>query len=124
MVSFVGQWLRFLRELGCYSAPERQGGGVPRIKLEGPVNALGGCVSFIVSQIEAGEYEKRVDEDSNAESSLGFGARSGEVIVGFKRMCQAGVSLSIQGNQCEGLPERRSEERRVGKECRSRWSPY
>ena len=25
---------------------------------------------------------------------------------------------------CEGEKERRSEERRVGKECRSRWSPY
>ena len=24
----------------------------------------------------------------------------------------------------EALAERRSEERRVGKECRSRWSPY
>ena len=24
----------------------------------------------------------------------------------------------------EGLPAARSEERRVGKECRSRWSPY
>src|SRR2546427_10199155 len=24
----------------------------------------------------------------------------------------------------EDLPKRRSEERRVGKECRSRWSPY
>ena len=25
---------------------------------------------------------------------------------------------------CPGLPDWRSEERRVGKECRSRWSPY
>src|SRR2546429_9342588 len=25
---------------------------------------------------------------------------------------------------CEVLPDHRSEERRVGKECRSRWSPY
>ena len=30
---------------------------------------------------------------------------------------------AIQYN-CLNLPSRRSEERRVGKECRSRWSPY
>ena len=27
-------------------------------------------------------------------------------------------------NECSENTERRSEERRVGKECRSRWSPY
>ena len=27
-------------------------------------------------------------------------------------------------NKSKGLKARRSEERRVGKECRSRWSPY
>ena len=34
--------------------------------------------------------------------------------------------LQAEDNQCAGLrlPEERSEERRVGKECRSRWSPY
>ena len=26
--------------------------------------------------------------------------------------------------QCRGVESQRSEERRVGKECRSRWSPY
>ena len=30
----------------------------------------------------------------------------------------------IAGSQCAGIEKRRSEERRVGKECRSRWSPY
>src|SRR2546430_13062200 len=30
----------------------------------------------------------------------------------------------IEGDQCIFIPEHRSEERRVGKECRSRWSPY
>ena len=35
--------------------------------------------------------------------------------------------LRIQARQCPqalGFPVIRSEERRVGKECRSRWSPY
>ena len=30
----------------------------------------------------------------------------------------------IPGFGCVWFPHRRSEERRVGKECRSRWSPY
>ena len=28
------------------------------------------------------------------------------------------------GNTCKSMADSRSEERRVGKECRSRWSPY
>src|SRR2546430_10220025 len=34
-------------------------------------------------------------------------------------------SLSLDGNQAQSvMAQGRSEERRVGKECRSRWSPY
>ena len=43
----------------------------------------------------------------------------------------AGVGMSEEALQAAGIPYRavklpmaRSEERRVGKECRSRWSPY
>ena len=32
--------------------------------------------------------------------------------------------LALRQHRHEGLRHRRSEERRVGKECRSRWSPY
>ena len=32
------------------------------------------------------------------------------------------VTLNVHGREASGLT--RSEERRVGKECRSRWSPY
>src|SRR2546430_5768558 len=39
-----------------------------------------------------------------------------------------GQNLSIEyrntGQAVDSVPELRSEERRVGKECRSRWSPY
>ena len=31
---------------------------------------------------------------------------------------------ALEGNSLQELTEIRSEERRVGKECRSRWSPY
>ena len=34
------------------------------------------------------------------------------------------INASLVGVFSEALKEPRSEERRVGKECRSRWSPY
>src|SRR5258708_37934330 len=34
------------------------------------------------------------------------------------------VELALDVSQCVQVCGRRSEERRVGKECRSRWSPY
>ena len=36
----------------------------------------------------------------------------------------AGVIQQIHGGVGRNVVEDRSEERRVGKECRSRWSPY
>ena len=33
-------------------------------------------------------------------------------------------SIMLSAAQTLGVPKDRSEERRVGKECRSRWSPY
>ena len=45
-------------------------------------------------------------------------------------MCGGGVGFSVESSNVQALPQisyqtgERSEERRVGKECRSRWSPY
>src|SRR5260221_6767662 len=49
--------------------------------------------------------------------------------LGFGRwlkypMDQAGVPSAVQPLAVNYLLDTRSEERRVGKECRSRWSPY
>ena len=33
-------------------------------------------------------------------------------------------ALTLSGSKVECFEQERSEERRVGKECRSRWSPY
>ena len=35
-----------------------------------------------------------------------------------------GYTMSVDWESCTEFNPRRSEERRVGKECRSRWSPY
>ena len=43
----------------------------------------------------------------------------GEVCVAF-----SGSPVGGGGFWPKGTPDQRSEERRVGKECRSRWSPY
>ena len=45
------------------------------------------------------------------------------------RLQDLGEKIFVQSNErkddgFDSLHERRSEERRVGKECRSRWSPY
>src|SRR2546427_7686413 len=48
--------------------------------------------------------------------------RQGRIVIGCRRQ---GQQLRIEvHDQGPGIPESRSEERRVGKECRSRWSPY
>ena len=44
-----------------------------------------------------------------------------EKIEGFYDVC---CTLGLTGTQGVLIPANRSEERRVGKECRSRWSPY
>src|SRR2546425_6952854 len=41
-----------------------------------------------------------------------------------RRLFQVGESLGRDGGALDGMERGRSEERRVGKECRSRWSPY
>src|SRR2546422_10435558 len=38
--------------------------------------------------------------------------------------CKSGGGGAYQNNICSCNSSARSEERRVGKECRSRWSPY
>src|SRR2546425_12916797 len=46
------------------------------------------------------------------------------VFSSSQQLNQAEQSRRVQGAEVERNTEERSEERRVGKECRSRWSPY
>ena len=45
-------------------------------------------------------------------------------ILGILGVLLVGLSLAPNAKPQAPKPEARSEERRVGKECRSRWSPY
>src|SRR3712207_479598 len=55
----------------------------------------------------------------------GLNVRQREVLVGAVREKVASIPvLELVGRGTRAGSGRRSEERRVGKECRSRWSPY
>ena len=61
-----------------------------------------------VKEISLAEYKERLEGELEDACSRIEGVGSCRVIVTFER----------------GAENTRSEERRVGKECRSRWSPY
>ena len=47
------------------------------------------------------------------------------IVEGLRRLEYRGYDSSgVAYEECRELRDDRSEERRVGKECRSRWSPY
>ena len=65
-------------------------------------------------------------EQKPVELKISF---AGENPVEFTVGEQKRLAFTVTGDDLEGLtfaaePDERSEERRVGKECRSRWSPY
>ena len=86
---------------------------------------------------EAG-YEFRVPKESPRNPKNAPSALEREVLTEFSRTNLAEkvivekdrllyfkpIRLSEDCMYCHGDPKGRSEERRVGKECRSRWSPY
>ena len=47
-----------------------------------------------------------------------------EILAYYRTYRPAPLHRAYQLEQALGTPAHRSEERRVGKECRSRWSPY
>ena len=53
-----------------------------------------------------------------------FRPDSVEQALELKRRYQDEAVWFAGGSKLNATPTRRSEERRVGKECRSRWSPY
>src|SRR3712207_9525582 len=59
------------------------------------------------------------------DARLPRGARAGVMKTGqITRSLLAGAGIALVSLPVVAVLDRRSEERRVGKECRSRWSPY
>ena len=52
------------------------------------------------------------------------GRWNGSTVGGYRNLIYRHILPGIGGIPLAELTEDRSEERRVGKECRSRWSPY
>src|SRR2546430_309046 len=102
-------------------APKLFHGKSSRIQHDGKTIFAG-----IDQNFSAGRYHSLIVEDSGLPDCLEVSARTEDgIIMGLRHR-----SLNIEGVQfhpesimtIEG--KKRSEERRVGKECRSRWSPY
>ena len=71
------------------------------------------------------EYSSYDEKTPMLEGGLQYQLRPGVSAIVFANSFDASIppGYLVQGSRQE-LLQRRSEERRVGKECRSRWSPY
>ena len=76
-------------------------------------------------------YKKRIGNDIRVLALIRqridgvlspFDMRGRDISVGLVN--PRGVEMSVPDFEIAGEDGNRSEERRVGKECRSRWSPY
>src|ERR1022692_3451061 len=98
-----------------------------------------GCIAPTASGLQAGSPDAGTDFqepgadvfDENAylyaNPDVAAAVDAGLVKSGREHWLKCGRAELRPGGPLEPLPERsrfRSEERRVGKECRSRWSPY
>src|SRR2546425_8865845 len=79
---------------------------------------------FFFFQAEDGIRDKLVTGVQTCALPISiFGFRTSWVRAEGSFLCSLSSRFSGRGGGV-GSPPRRSEERRVGKECRSRWSPY
>ena len=86
----------------------------------------GGEIEILTKRIPSRpEQEKLIRDLRQITKESGFTFAGLQFSKGFNSMVgaqQLSVSFSAEGSR--GQIQGRSEERRVGKECRSRWSPY
>ena len=74
------------------------------------------------TDLDLGHYERFIDETLGEQNSITTGKIYSHVIDRERRGAYLGGTVQIIHHITNDLT--RSEERRVGKECRSRWSPY
>ena len=83
-----------------------------------------------MTSAEVTDLTRQIELDALREYRDAVGRRTREVVGGFKPADWEGLvtAEALERGAVEGAfgarRETRSEERRVGKECRSRWSPY
>ena len=91
------------------------------------------CVAIILADLEldketivAGLLHDAVEDTwmTYEEVEKEFGSEVALLVDGVTKLGQLSYSKDKVEVQAENLRKMRSEERRVGKECRSRWSPY
>ena len=70
------------------------------------------------------QNQSKPDFESALHSENGYGYWIGKLASGEKVMAVSRVARGANGAVLGAVRYIRSEERRVGKECRSRWSPY
>src|SRR3712207_3043011 len=120
--------------------------GHSTLRLEGPASAPSYIIRAMDAVPPAWAHDKRYTLAALAERVAALRAAGGRLVltngcfdllhVGHVRYLQAARRLgdllavgvngdaSVRALKGESRPLNRSEERRVGKECRSRWSPY
>src|SRR2546422_11562887 len=81
-------------------------------------HAVRACYAALAMQQAIRRYTAAVRRDHGVEVQIRVGLNSGEVVV---RAIGSDLRMDYSA---VGQTTHRSEERRVGKECRSRWSPY
>src|ERR1035437_4453762 len=102
---------------------EARAGGRPVEAVEAGAGGRGGVLDAQGEAVASGEHDQGQPVPGDGR---GFGAVQGE--RAFTDRCavegEVGRKAAGGGEQLDDFAAHRSEERRVGKECRSRWSPY
>ena len=69
-------------------------------------------------------YQEVIMDHNRSPRNYGSLEDANRTAEGFNPLCGDQLQVHLYVNNDAIIEEVRSEERRVGKECRSRWSPY
>ena len=78
-------------------------------------------IAIFIAVVESGSFSRAAEQLGQANSAVSRAVKKLESKLGVSLLNRTTRQLNLTE---EGERYFRSEERRVGKECRSRWSPY